>query len=54
MKYVFAKFTLPAGSSKVTQAEWDRIFGKSFGKSDEADNKKRLYRKSGGRKKGVK
>ena len=27
MKYLQKSFSLPAGSPKLTQAEWDRIFG---------------------------
>lgn len=27
MQYLKPKFTLPAAPSKVTQEEWDRIFG---------------------------
>ena len=28
MKYQQKTFTLPAGSTKISQAEWERIFGK--------------------------
>ena len=34
MRYLNRSFTLPAGSTKISQEEWDRIFGK---KDDEPE-----------------
>lgn len=35
MEYLKRRFTVPAGSEKIPQEEWDRIFGKEEPKKEE-------------------
>lgn len=39
MKYLRKKFSLPAGSSKISQEDWDRIFGKKEAKKKKKSEK---------------